>query len=256
MPAGCGCCHGKPSLHAAPMGCAGVTTYHALRETKAVPGMRRRAVDIGLNPAARDYVSPAKSSGEPLAATPRKIPAAFRLAEALPFRGAGGASTRAENVTTAAQIASSSSIRRIGDQALAVPAAEITAAEITDRPAEGAITQVGNGLVDRLHVRDVVDVDILWRPAIGEHESGTLKQSDVMAGLSGSPVSPAAIGPAPTAAAAAAAAFCVAATSLTRLRDPDRLRPWLYSIVRYHAMRRIRDGCSPTCATWPAPALP
>ncbi|MGD9618578.1 MAG: sigma-70 family RNA polymerase sigma factor [Mycolicibacterium sp.] len=35
-------------------------------------------------------------------------------------------------------------------------------------------------------------------------------------------------------------AFCAAATELKRLREPDKLRPWLYSIVRHHAMRRLR----------------
>jgi RNA polymerase sigma factor (sigma-70 family) len=35
-------------------------------------------------------------------------------------------------------------------------------------------------------------------------------------------------------------AFCVAATDLGGLRDPDKLRPWLYSIARHHAMRRLR----------------
>lgn len=35
-------------------------------------------------------------------------------------------------------------------------------------------------------------------------------------------------------------AFCVAATDLGNLREPDKLRPWLYSIVRNHAMRRLR----------------
>jgi len=30
-------------------------------------------------------------------------------------------------------------------------------------------------------------------------------------------------------------AFCVAATDLASLREPDRLRPWLYSITRNHA---------------------
>ena len=35
-------------------------------------------------------------------------------------------------------------------------------------------------------------------------------------------------------------AFCVAATDLGGLRDPDKLRPWLYSIARNHAMRRLR----------------
>lgn len=34
--------------------------------------------------------------------------------------------------------------------------------------------------------------------------------------------------------------FCVAATDLGALREPDRLRPWLYSIARNHAMRRLR----------------
>ncbi|SEH84696.1 RNA polymerase sigma factor, sigma-70 family [Mycolicibacterium rutilum] len=35
--------------------------------------------------------------------------------------------------------------------------------------------------------------------------------------------------------------FCTAATQLPRLRDPDKLRPWLYSIARNEALRRIRD---------------
>ena len=35
-------------------------------------------------------------------------------------------------------------------------------------------------------------------------------------------------------------AFCVAATDLGGLREPDKLRPWLYSIARNHAMRRLR----------------
>jgi RNA polymerase sigma factor (sigma-70 family) len=36
-------------------------------------------------------------------------------------------------------------------------------------------------------------------------------------------------------------AFCIAATSLPQLRDPDKLRPWLYSIARNEALRRIRE---------------
>lgn len=36
-------------------------------------------------------------------------------------------------------------------------------------------------------------------------------------------------------------AFCTAATKLTDLREPDRLRPWLYSVTRNEALRRIRD---------------
>src|SRR5258707_1944767 len=35
--------------------------------------------------------------------------------------------------------------------------------------------------------------------------------------------------------------FCTAATQLTKLRDPDRLRPWLYAIARNEALRCIRD---------------
>jgi RNA polymerase sigma factor (sigma-70 family) len=34
--------------------------------------------------------------------------------------------------------------------------------------------------------------------------------------------------------------FCIAATRLSQLRDPDKLRPWLYSIARNEALRRIR----------------
>jgi RNA polymerase sigma factor (sigma-70 family) len=35
--------------------------------------------------------------------------------------------------------------------------------------------------------------------------------------------------------------FCIAATRLPQLRDPDKLRPWLYSIARNEALRRIRE---------------
>jgi RNA polymerase sigma factor (sigma-70 family) len=35
--------------------------------------------------------------------------------------------------------------------------------------------------------------------------------------------------------------FCIAATELAKLRDADRLRPWLYSIARNEALRRIRQ---------------
>jgi RNA polymerase sigma factor (sigma-70 family) len=35
--------------------------------------------------------------------------------------------------------------------------------------------------------------------------------------------------------------FCIAATRLSQLRDPAKLRPWLYAIARSEALRRIRD---------------
>ena len=35
--------------------------------------------------------------------------------------------------------------------------------------------------------------------------------------------------------------FCIAATSLGGLREPARLRPWLYSIARNESLRRLRD---------------
>ena len=35
--------------------------------------------------------------------------------------------------------------------------------------------------------------------------------------------------------------FCTAATRLAQLRDPDKLRPWLYAIARNEALRRIRE---------------
>lgn len=35
--------------------------------------------------------------------------------------------------------------------------------------------------------------------------------------------------------------FCAAATQLPQLRDPDKLRPWLYAIARNEALRCIRD---------------
>jgi RNA polymerase sigma factor (sigma-70 family) len=34
--------------------------------------------------------------------------------------------------------------------------------------------------------------------------------------------------------------FCTAAVKLTKLRDPDKLRPWLYAIARHEALRHIR----------------
>jgi RNA polymerase sigma factor (sigma-70 family) len=36
-------------------------------------------------------------------------------------------------------------------------------------------------------------------------------------------------------------AFCTAATRLTQLREPDKLRPWLYAIARNEALRRLRE---------------
>jgi RNA polymerase sigma factor (sigma-70 family) len=36
-------------------------------------------------------------------------------------------------------------------------------------------------------------------------------------------------------------AFCVAASRLPQLREPDKLRPWLYSIARNEALRRLRE---------------
>ncbi|MDR3659908.1 MAG: sigma-70 family RNA polymerase sigma factor [Mycobacterium sp.] len=35
--------------------------------------------------------------------------------------------------------------------------------------------------------------------------------------------------------------FCTVATALNTLREPDKLRPWLYSIARNEALRRIRQ---------------
>src|SRR5215470_13549920 len=36
-------------------------------------------------------------------------------------------------------------------------------------------------------------------------------------------------------------AFCIVATSLSGLREPEKLRPWLYSIVRNEAHKRLRE---------------
>ena len=36
-------------------------------------------------------------------------------------------------------------------------------------------------------------------------------------------------------------AFCEAATCLRDLREPDKLRPWLYGIARHQCLRRLRD---------------
>jgi RNA polymerase sigma factor (sigma-70 family) len=36
-------------------------------------------------------------------------------------------------------------------------------------------------------------------------------------------------------------AFCVAATRLPQLRDPEKLRPWLYAIARNEALARLRE---------------
>src|SRR3954452_11461840 len=35
--------------------------------------------------------------------------------------------------------------------------------------------------------------------------------------------------------------FVTAATKLVQLREPERLRPWLYAIARHEALSRIRD---------------
>jgi RNA polymerase sigma factor (sigma-70 family) len=35
--------------------------------------------------------------------------------------------------------------------------------------------------------------------------------------------------------------FCTAATQLARLREPDKLRPWLYAIARNEALRHLRE---------------
>jgi RNA polymerase sigma factor (sigma-70 family) len=35
--------------------------------------------------------------------------------------------------------------------------------------------------------------------------------------------------------------FCTAAADLPKLRDPDKLRPWLYAVARHQALRTIRD---------------
>ncbi|GFG49663.1 hypothetical protein MAGR_11040 [Mycolicibacterium agri] len=35
--------------------------------------------------------------------------------------------------------------------------------------------------------------------------------------------------------------FCIAAARMTQLREPDKLRPWLYAIARTEALRRLRD---------------
>jgi RNA polymerase sigma factor (sigma-70 family) len=35
--------------------------------------------------------------------------------------------------------------------------------------------------------------------------------------------------------------FCTAAAELPKLRDPDKLRPWLYAIARHSALRTVRE---------------
>lgn len=47
-------------------------------------------------------------------------------------------------------------------------------------------------------------------------------------------------------------AFCTAATRLSQLRDPEKLRPWLYAIARNEALRRIRERRRET----PSAAIP
>ncbi len=41
-------------------------------------------------------------------------------------------------------------------------------------------------------------------------------------------------------------AFCIAAHRMTQLREPDKLRPWLYSIARNECLRRIRERTKET----------
>ncbi len=43
--------------------------------------------------------------------------------------------------------------------------------------------------------------------------------------------------------------FCIAAIRMTQLREPDKLRPWLYAIARNEALRRIRERRRETCPT-------
>ena len=40
--------------------------------------------------------------------------------------------------------------------------------------------------------------------------------------------------------------FCTAATRLSQLREPDKLRPWLYAIARNEALRRLRERRRPS----------
>jgi RNA polymerase sigma factor (sigma-70 family) len=46
--------------------------------------------------------------------------------------------------------------------------------------------------------------------------------------------------------------FCAAAINLARLREPEKLRPWLYAIARNETMRRIRERKR----EWPAAEVP
>src|ERR1700759_1739622 len=39
--------------------------------------------------------------------------------------------------------------------------------------------------------------------------------------------------------------FLIAASELSQLREPDRLRPWLYAVARHECQRRLRDGDAP-----------
>ena len=48
--------------------------------------------------------------------------------------------------------------------------------------------------------------------------------------------------------------FCTAAVNLTNLREPDKLRPWLYSIARHEALRRLRERPTHEPAGTAAPA--
>ncbi len=48
------------------------------------------------------------------------------------------------------------------------------------------------------------------------------------------------VGDRDTAADCVQEAFCMAAVDLPTLRDPAKLRPWLYSIARHQALRALR----------------
>ena len=61
-------------------------------------------------------------------------------------------------------------------------------------------------------------------------------------------------------------AFCKAQANLAQLRDPERAKPWLFSILRNVYLHRLRserhfpqvslDGAGDVCGAWPEPLYP
>jgi RNA polymerase sigma factor (sigma-70 family) len=83
------------------------------------------------------------------------------------------------------------------------------------------------------------DAELVWAAAAGDrrafaqiYQRYAHRLHDFCAGMLGDPDG---------AADCVQDVFCTAATTLAQLRDPDKLRPWLYAIARREVLRRVRQ---------------